>query len=257
MAYKASIGMAWKWYDSLISRIEEAAPGVRRFWLEVQGDDPLIFKAGQFVTMDLPIHEKRLKRWRSYSIANAPSQTRVLEFVIVRLEGGAASAYLFEQAQVGDAIRFKGPDGNFVLPDDLAGRHLVFVCTGTGVAPFRSMIQDIRERQLPYGSLHLIYGTRYAEGILYRDEFERLSQEMPNFRYSVALSREADLTAGAFGFPVVKGYVHQIYMEAYPTPQPDRDFYLCGWSNMIDDAVANLLVKLGYSKQQIHYELYG
>ncbi len=249
--------MAWKWYDGTIIRIENAAPGVRRFHLQAAPGEPFAFKAGQFVTMDLPIDEKRLKRWRSYSIANPPSDGNVLEFVIVYLEGGAASKYLFEDVKEGDAIRFKGPDGNFVLPEDLSGRDLVFICTGTGVAPFRSMILDIQNRQLPYRSIHLIFGTRYAAGILYREEFERMTREMPNFRYSVALSREAEIRAQDFSFPVSKGYVHQVYLDAYPTPHHELDFYLCGWSNMIDDAVANLLVKMGCDRSRIHYELYG
>ena len=61
----------WKWYDSEIINIKEQSPTTRLFTLKVQGDEPINFKAGQFVTMDLPISEKRLKRWRSYSIANA------------------------------------------------------------------------------------------------------------------------------------------------------------------------------------------
>lgn len=249
--------MAWKWYDSTVVRIEDDAPGVRRFWLQAPEQETIEFKAGQFVTMDLPIHEKRLKRWRSYSIANSPSDGNLLEFCIVHLEGGAASDYFFGQVQVGDAIRFKGPDGNFVLPADLSQRDLVFVCTGTGVAPFRSMLLDIAERQAPYKSIHLIFGTRYAAGILYRDEFERMMREMPNFSYSVALSREENIRPENFPFPVSKGYVHQVYLDAYPKIHPELDLYLCGWSNMIDDAVANLLVKLGCEKSRIHYELYG
>jgi len=249
--------MAWKWYDSTIARIEDYAPGVRRFWLQMPEGEPLEFKAGQFVTMDLPIHEKRLKRWRSYSVAGSPAEMEMPEFCIARLDGGAASAYFFETAQVGETIRFKGPDGNFVLPDELSDRDLVFICTGTGIAPFRSMIQDIRERQVPYRSIHLIFGTRHAAGILYREEWEALLRDMPDFRFSVALSRESELRAEDFAFPVYKGYVHQIYMEAYPQALPTLDFYLCGWSNMIDDAVANLLMKMGADKSRIHYELYG
>ena len=53
------------------------------------------------------------------------------------------------------------------------------------------------------------------------------------------------------------GHVHQVYLEKYADVQPDRRFYLCGWSNMIDEAVANLLVKIGYDRRQIIYELYG
>jgi CDP-4-dehydro-6-deoxyglucose reductase len=242
--------MAWKWYDSKLVRIEEAAPGVRRFWLALPPEDALRFSAGQFVTMDLPIHEKRLKRWRSYSIASAPSDGQLLEFCIVRLDGGLASAYFFDQVQEGDTIRFKGPDGNFVLPADLEEREMVWVATGTGVAPFRSMLLDLVERDIAFRHIHLIFGTRNREGMLYREEFEALARRLPNFRYSVALSRDA--------YPgVVTGYVHKLYLEEYAEPRPDLHFYLCGWSNMIDDAVANLVVQLGYDKSRVHYELYG
>jgi ferredoxin-NADP reductase len=51
--------------------------------------------------------------------------------------------------------------------------------------------------------------------------------------------------------------VHQVYLEHYKTPRPDVHFYLCGWSNMIDAAVAHLLADLKYDRSQIHYELYG
>lgn len=248
--------MPWKWYDSTITRIEDASPTTKRFWVQVNTEEALDFKAGQFVTMDLPIHEKRLKRWRSYSIANAPDGTNELEFCIVYLEGGAGTTYFFEEVQVGTPIRFKGPSGTFCLPEQVE-KDLVLICTGTGVAPFRSMIWDIYNQKKQYKNIHLIFGTRLENGILYRSEFEQLMEEMPNFKYSVALSRETALKDKAFKFELQKGYVHPIYLEQYREVRPDIDFYLCGWSNMIDDAVANLLVKLGYDKSQIHYELYG
>lgn len=249
--------MPWKWYDSILCRMESPTPDVRRLWLQLPQEERLTFKAGQFITMDLPIHEKRLKRWRSYSIASEPSQDQILEFCIGRLEGGAASKYFFEEVQTGDAIRFKGPDGNFTLPDNLEERELVFICTGTGIAPFRSMLLDIQNRRLTYRSIHLIFGTRYAEGILYREEMEKMMREMPNFKYSVALSREQEIEPGRYEFPVVKGYLHQIYLEAYSGKIESADFFLCGWSNMIDDAVANLVQQLGCDKSRIRFELYG
>ena len=241
--------MPWKWYDSKVVRIEEAAPNTKRFWVEIDSDEPFDFEAGQFVTMDLPIHEKRLKRWRSYSIANAPDGTKTLEFCIVRLEGGLGTEYLFDEVELGTPIRFKGPSGTFTLPKDL-DKELILICTGTGVAPFRSMLWDIYNRQLSFKKIHLIFGTRYTSGILYRSELEAFAQQWPNFQYDIALSREADWEG-------YKGYVHQIYLEQYKEVREDLDFHLCGWSNMIDDAVANLIVKMGFDKSQIHYELYG
>ncbi len=247
--------MPWKWYDSKVIRIHDESPATKRFWLQVEEEDSIPFQAGQFVTMDLPIHEKRLKRWRSYSIANAPDNSNVLEFCIVHMDGGGATRYFFEEVSIGTPIRFKGPDGNFVMREPL-DKDLVFICTGTGIAPFRSMIQDIVLQKKPHRNIHLIFGTRNATGILYRGEFEALQQSLPGFRYSVALSRETPNPAD-FPFEVQHGYIHPIYLRDYQTPRPDVDFYICGWSNMIDDAVANLIVNLGYDKSQVHYELYG
>ncbi|MBK7409604.1 MAG: FAD-dependent oxidoreductase [Saprospirales bacterium] len=241
--------MPTKWYDGTVTRIEEQTPTTKRFWVEIPEVESFDFQAGQFVTMDLPVHEKRLHRWRSYSIASAPDGGNVLEFCIVYLDGGLATRYFFEEVKVGTALRFKGPDGTFTLPQDLDSK-LVLVCTGTGVAPFRSMLWDIHNRKLPFKSIHLIFGTRHQDGILYRDEFEAFQKEWPNFKYDIALSRES-------GWEGYKGYVHQIYQEQYTKPEPDLHFYLCGWSNMIDDAVANLIVGKGFDKSQIHYELYG
>ena len=237
------------WHDGIVRKIEHIAPNVRSFQVEVPGLDSFDFKAGQFVTLDLPIGEKRLQRWRSYSIANAPEGSNNLELCIVNAPEGLGSTYLFETIQEGAVLKLKGPDGGFVLPETL-DKDLVMVCTGTGIAPFRSMILDLKKSGKAHRNIHLIFGTRTESGILYREELEALTREMPGFRYDIALSRQAD-------WPGKKGYVHSIYMAEYANPRPDLAFYLCGWSNMIDEAVANLMVQLKYDRSQIHYELYG
>jgi len=241
--------MAWKWYDSHIIKIEDCSKNTKRFWVEIEGVTAFDFQPGQFVTMDLPIHEKRLKRWRSYSIANAPDGSNILEFCIVYLEKGAASEYLFNEAKVGTSIRFKGPSGGFVLPEPIA-HDMIMVCTGTGVAPFRSMLQSIANTSTPHQKLHLIFGTREEAGILYREEFEALTQQIPGFSYSIALSRQEDWSGW-------KGHVHQIYEDAYAEVGSDRHFYLCGWTQMVDQAVEKIIIGLGYDKSQVHFELYG
>jgi ferredoxin-NADP reductase len=241
----------WKWYDSQIIDIQHETDSTKRLWVKIQGEEKVQFQAGQFVTMDLPISDKRLKRWRSYSIASAPvGEDDVLEFCVVKAEESTGgSKYLCEEATIGTPIRFKGPDGTFVLKQPLE-KDLVLICTGTGVAPFRSMIWDIYNQQIPYKNIHLIFGCRYEKDILYRQEFEELAQKMSNFKYSIALSREKEWQG-------VKGYVHEVYTQEYREKRDDVDFYICGWSNMIDDVVAKLVIDLGYDKSQIHYELYG
>ncbi len=248
--------MPTKWYDAKVIRIEDASSITRRFWLKLDREEPVSFTAGQFFTFDLPIHEKRTKRWRSYSIASEPTDDNVFEFCIVHLEGGTGTHYLFNEVEVGSTIRMKGPSGVFVLPEPVE-TDLVFICTGTGVAPFRSMIKDHLRQGKPLKNVHLIYGTRYAENILYQAEFEALQNEWDGFRYSVALSREPDLSALNAPFELKKGYVHPYYMEEYQEVRPDIQFYLCGWRNMIDEAVENLRQKMGYDRTQVVFELYG
>ena len=237
------------WYNGLVKKLEFIAPNVRQFWLELPEVNAFDFKAGQFVTMDLPIGDKRLQRWRSYSIASAPDGSNVLQLCIVKSEDGVGTKYLFEDITPGSSLRFKGPDGAFVLPETIS-KDLVFICTGTGVAPFRSMLHDLQNSGKPHGNIHLIFGARNESNILYRAEFEEFARTVPGFRYDVALSRQPD-------WPGYKGHVHQIYLEHYQDARPEVDFYICGWSNMIDEAVANLFGKLGYDRSQIHYELYG
>ena len=241
--------MPAKWYDGTILEIKQLSPEVRQFTLRVEGNEEFRFLPGQFVTMDLPVGEKRLQRWRSYSIANAPDESNILEFCIVKMDGGLATSYLFDQVNIGDSIRFKGPDGGFVLPDDLQ-KEIVMICTGTGVAPFRSMIRYVIDKRLSFKKIHLIFGTRNSDGILYRQEFEQSALDYPGFHYSVALSRE-----NTENFH--HGYVHPIYMADYASKRDDILFMICGWSRMIDETVENLIVRLGYDKAQVRYELYG
>lgn len=234
------------WYDSKITKIEDLTPNVRRFWIENPG---VTYDAGQFITADLPIGDKRLQRWRSYSIADACEPGADLELCIVKSADGAGTHYLFNEVSVGSMIRWKGPDGAFVLPQNM-DQDLVFICTGTGIAPFRSMLREIRNKNLPHRQIHLIFGARTAVDILYREEMEELARKMPNFRYDVALSRQPDWKG-------YHGYVHQIYEEHYQDVRPDITFMICGWSRMIDEAVAKLLVEMGYDRSQVRYELYG
>ena len=242
--------MPTHWYTGTVSRILVLSPGTRQFDLIVMGEDRTFdFIPGQFITLDLPVSDKRRDRWRSYSIANEPNDKNLIELCIVRSPEGPGTRYLFEEIKTGSEITFKGPDGGFIIPGDLT-KEIVMICTGTGVAPFRSMIRHIMQNNMPFRSIHLIFGTRRQEDILYREEFEQYAKENPCFRYSVALSREE-----VKGFH--HGYVHGIYMEEYSKNTPDRYFYICGWSKMIDEAIENLILKSKYDKTQIRYELYG
>src|ERR1700733_13544587 len=107
------------WRTGRVLRIADETPVTRRFWIEVNELDVFDFMPGQFVTLDLPIHEKPNKRWRSYSIASWPDGSNIIELVIVFLEGGAGTTYLFNEVTVGSQLTLRGPQGIFTLPEPI------------------------------------------------------------------------------------------------------------------------------------------
>src|SRR5436853_3300254 len=119
------------WRTGKVIKIEQQTDTTRRFFIQIPELQKFDFKPGQFVTLDLPIHEKPAKRWRSYSIASWPDGSNVFELVIVLLEGGAGSTYLFNEVKEGQEIILRGPQGVFTLPDHI-DRDIFFICTGTG-----------------------------------------------------------------------------------------------------------------------------
>lgn len=235
-----------QWQTGIVQRIEQATPNTRRFWVELPETSSVNFKPGQFMTLDLPIHEQRNKRWRSYSIASMPDGSNVIELVIVYVENGAASKYIFDNVVEGSKLTMRGPQGTFVLPEQLE-KDVYFICTGTGIAPFRSMLHYINFHQMPHRQLHLLYGTRKREDLLYPDEMRELERMMPNFTYRPTLSREE--------WEGDTGYVHAIYEKLCVERRPSL-FLLCGWRAMIDEAKDRIL-HMGYDKKDILLEIYG
>ncbi len=234
------------WRSARLIRIEPEAPKTWRFWFDVPELDRFDFSPGQFVTLDLPIHEKPNKRWRSYSIASWPDGTNAFELIIVLNEEGPGTRYLFEEAVIGSVIPYRGPQGVFVLPEKL-DHDLFLICTGTGIAPFRSMVHHIFRQGVPHKHIHLVFGTRNKENLLYHAELKRLAEQHPDFSYHPVLSREE--------WDGARGYVHAEYVKLLENRQP-ADFYLCGWKDMIHEA-RQTLATLGYDKKSIHQEIYG
>jgi len=229
----------------LISWIE-IAPGVRHFVFEAEGVERLEFLPGQFVSFAAIVNGKEITR--AYSLAAAPRLSNRFELCLNLVPDGHISTLLFAM-QPGETIAMGQPLGMFVLRNPQ--REAIFVATGTGIAPFRAMLQA----RLPPGSprpasppMTLLFGVRYESTILYRGEFEQMAAEFPWFRFWPTLSRP---DAGWTGR---SGHVQAHLAEAIGTRR-DLDVYLCGLKMMVDD-VRSILKGMGLDRKQIFYEKY-
>lgn len=234
------------WSTGKVIRIENETNDTRRFWIEVPELEKFDFIPGQFVTLDLPIHEKKNKRWRSYSIASWPDGTNVFELVIVLDKNGVGTPYLFNEIVVGSELTLRGPQGVFILHEPL-DKDIFLICTGTGIAPFRSMINYIKINNIPHQNIYLVFGCRTKNTLLYYEEMKKLAEEVEHFFYIPTLSREQ--------WEGNSGYVHSIYESLCMERQP-ANFFLCGWKGMIDDAKKTIM-EMGYDRKEIHLEIYG
>jgi CDP-4-dehydro-6-deoxyglucose reductase len=219
----------------------ELAPDVRHFVFETPEVDQLKFTPGQFVSFHEVINGKKIIR--PYSIASAPDGNR-FELCLNLVPDGLFSTRLFHM-QPGDTVEMGAPLGFFVLrhPE----RDCVFVATGTGIAPFRSILlahvgHGIQSR------ITLVFGVRYETHLYYRQDFERLAREHPNFRFVPVLSRPGESWQGA------TGHVQPHVLEAIGDRR-DLDVYICGLKLMVDDVRARLK-ELGFDRKQIIFEKY-
>jgi len=231
--------MAYTFYNSEVIDIIDVTPLVKRYFFRIPEMENFNFAPGQFVQLDLPI-ESKIKT-RSYSIAS-------IELVISLNAEGLGTPYLFNEVKVGSKLPLSQPAGKFMKPPVLTDVDICLVCTGTGIAPFRSFLKDLIHKNTPHKNIDLIFGTRYEKDVLYMQEMEALSQSMPGFSFTTVLSREENPSIGK------KGYVHQVYQELYADKRP-ANFYLCGWKVMIKEAIQNLQ-DMGYDKKAIKFELY-
>lgn len=237
--------MALDYYDATVYNIIDESPTVKRFQLEFKDLDTFDFIAGQYVKVDMPIDDK--KTYRQYSIASAPNNDNKIELLIVYNPVGKGTNYLFKEVKVGTILKVTKGLGRFVLPGN-SEKDICFICTGVGLAPFRSMYLDVLNNNKNFKKINLIFGSRTEEDLLYFNELNELNEKYENFSYFPTLSRSQGSWNGQ------KGYVHQIYQQLYNDCK-DAQFYLCGWDTMITEAKTNLK-EIGYTRKDILFEKY-
>jgi ferredoxin-NADP reductase len=219
----------------------DIAPEVRHFVFEVPEVEQFHFKPGQFVSFQAVLGDKKIIR--PYSIASLPNGNR-FELCLNLVTDGHFSPHLFEM-KAGDSVETGAPLGFFVVrnPD----KEGVFIATGTGIAPFRSMVPGYLSHP-EAKTLTLLFGVRHESTIYYRDEFEQWAAQHPNFRFWPTLSRAESSWTGRTGHV-------QTHLQEAIGDRRDLDIHICGMKAMVDDVRA-ILKEMGFDRKQIIFEKY-
>ena len=202
---------------------------VREIELELMAGAAIPFTAGQFVSFEVQADGWPFPVTRSYSIASDPNERTRIALLLNLVPGGRMSSHLFG-LRPGDRTTFRGPFGTFCLRP--TSRDLLFVATGTGIAPVRSMLWSLA-RQQSSRRITLFWGVRTERDLYYQRELATLAERLPAFSFVPTVSRPDDGWHGARGTvtPLVEHRIETV---------SNLDAYVCGNHSMIKDVTAAL-----------------
>lgn len=214
-------------FKAHVSRVKDLTHDVREMELSLLAPNAIDFKAGQWISLD--VWHPGLKQYvpRQYSVASPPSQHQQINLLFNRVPEGPGSNFMFGLHE-GDPVTFQGPNGSFFLQEK-PGRDLVFVATGTGIAPFRSMLSTFLA-QSETGTLTLYWGLRSQRDLYYQEELEALARRHPNFSFITTLSRPEHGWKGSTGRVTT-------LVENNIASVRNVTFFLCGNGGMIRDTM--------------------
>jgi propane monooxygenase reductase component len=220
-----------------VAAVEELTHDIRRLVLELPGD--LEFHPGQYIDISIPGTEGH----RSFSMANLPSDTGRLEFMIKLYPDGRFSGLLASgDIRAGSELQIRGPYGVFTLRDQ-SPRRLLFIGGGAGMAPILCLLRSLAERGIDRPAVYY-YGARNETDLFHRDELTALESQLPDFRFVPALS-EGDWAGET-------GLITDV-VERCEDGFDAVDAYVCGPPPMVEAAQALLIAK-GIPESRIYYD---
>jgi len=225
-----------------VDRNEELSHDIRWLGLRLDPGTTFPFVAGQYVEVRVPGTEDT---WRSYSMANPPSETGPVDLIIKMIPGGAFSGGL-DKLTHGDRIPLRGPFGQFGVR--LSHRPMVMIAGGSGMAPVLAMLHDL----IAFGNRRevlFLFGARTERDLIMVAELEKLAATHPWLRFVPALSEDVPADAGWTG---ERGLVTDVLARLVPSTQ-GYEGYLCGPPPMIDAAI-EVLQANGCKTRHIYFD---
>ena len=222
-----------------IQALERLSTDVVKVVLRLPPTGDFNFHPGQYVDI---IGHGGLRR--SYSVANAPRLDKHIELHIRQVVDGVMSRYWFEEAKVNDLLRLNGPLGTFVLRD-ADGLDLVFLATGTGIAPVKAILERLAQapHPTPPRSISVFWGGRVPDDLYWNSREVDVEHE-----FIPVLSRADNSWNGA------RGYVQQALLGQARNWERTV-VYACGSDDMIHSA-RQLLLPAGLSERRFYSDAF-
>jgi len=236
-------------FDIRLASSRKLAPSVRELVFERIDGSTFDFEPGQWVNLVLPLQSGEVRR--AYSIASPPQGTSRFELAVTRVENGPGSMFLHDLPE-GTTLSAIGPHGLFTRAADDPSPSL-FIGTGTGLTPLRSMLLATLARGVT-SPLWLLFGARYEEDILYRDELEGLARVCPNVRFTITLSRPNPSWKGLSGY--VQGHVPGLLGALVEASSAPPHVFVCGLERMVKSVRELCRNDLGVDRKRVHTERY-
>ncbi len=218
----------------------------KTFYCRRTDGPPPPFRPGQYVNVFVDVDGVLTSR--PYSIASAPGD-ELLELTVRDKPGGFVAPYLLHEIEAGDDLETTGPQGHFYHEPLIDGSDLVFMAGGSGVTPFMSIIRDGLRHERPL-DMHLLYGSRTPDDVIYGAELAELAAAHPNFRYTLVISEPPP------GYEGVTGFLDAELVRERVGDVTDKTFYVCGPQVMYDFCLAGLEA-LDVPAHRVRRELYG
>ena len=236
------------WRIATVAGIRDETPNVRSFTLELPGWPG--HRPGQHIDLRLTA-EDGYSVERSYSIASEPEREGEIDITVERIDDGEVSPFLDDVVVSGDRLEVRGPIGGYFVWEAALGGPLMLVAGGSGVVPLMAMIRH-RHKAGSTVPTRLLFSSRHADEIIYRDELERFAAAGDGFEVIHTLTRSRP--------PGWTGYDRRIddrmLAEVIEPLGVNARTYICGPTALVEVA-ANALVRLGLPPDRVRTERFG
>lgn len=211
----------------------------------VKGQVPF-FKAGQYVNLFINI--QGISTSRPYTISSPPGKP-FLDITIRRKKDGFVSPYLLDQIKPGDILESTGPVGTFCYEPLSDTTHLVLLAGGSGITPFASIMRSLTAMDPPV-QVHLLYGSRLATDVIFKDELTDLVADHPDMKLDMIISEPPEDWDGN------KGFLDKENIGSLVESINGKTFFICGPAQM-HTLCEKALIDLGVPKRRIKTEANG